>query len=227
MGMLMFFLKSYFNKKRLVFLAFHGLMIAILLYFDTPLYRGFQSGLQWLNQQSFILFHEIVKLRHWRFFNEFGCAWAGILICYFIWEYDRENRKKIAVLALAALISVSIYAVLQGTVGKLRPNVTDGVATYLPFLTGWQSDSSLSFPSGHATFAFTLASFLALMYPRRKYFFLLIAAATAMARIYFHAHYFSDIYAGGVIGFETTNFVYFSYEWIMAKKGIDLAISAP
>ncbi|MEW6238052.1 MAG: phosphatase PAP2 family protein [Candidatus Omnitrophota bacterium] len=219
--------KAYFNYKKLALWAFHGLMISILLYFDTPMYRGFQSALQWMNQQSFILYHEIVKLRHWRFFNEFGCAWAGILICYFIWEYDRENRKKIVVLAVSALISVSIYTVLQATVGKLRPSVTDGVATYLPFLIGWQSDNSLSFPSGHATFAFTLASFLALLYPRRKYFFLLIATATALARIYFHAHYFSDIYAGGVIGFETTNFVYFSYEWITAKKGIGLNVSAP
>jgi undecaprenyl-diphosphatase len=59
---------------------------------------------------------------------------------------------------------------------------------------------NLSFPSGHATAAFALAAVLAFHCRKTRWFMVPLAAACAFSRIVMEAHFYSDIVAGGVLG---------------------------
>jgi membrane-associated phospholipid phosphatase len=57
-----------------------------------------------------------------------------------------------------------------------------------------------SFPSGHATSVFAVATVFVAFYPRLRWPLYALAAAVAMGRVYLERHYVSDIIAGAVIG---------------------------
>ena len=203
-----------FSKSATRWWTVHALVLAVLLILDGPLFRGFHAAIEWSSTHRVFLFYELTKNRHWDFFNQFGSAWAGIVIAIFIWIYDPPKRKYLVVLAAGMVLSTSIYYVLQHSVGKLRPVVTSGVVTYLVFPQGWTQHGNLSFPSGHATNASTLTAFLTLLYPRAKWLFFGMMVACGIARVYFNAHYFSDVYAGALNGWCST---YFFYSFVFCR----------
>lgn len=98
-----------------------------------------------------------------------------------------------ASLIASGLITPSIKLV----VGRSRPRAHAGVANFQPF-----SDTNSSFPSGHTTEAFTLASVIAEHYDQRwvQYGAYTLAGLVGMARSYHGAHFASDILAGAMIG---------------------------
>ena len=57
-----------------------------------------------------------------------------------------------------------------------------------------------SFPSGHATSVFAVATVFAAYYPRLRWPLYGLAAAVALGRVYLERHYVSDILAGATIG---------------------------
>jgi membrane-associated phospholipid phosphatase len=57
-----------------------------------------------------------------------------------------------------------------------------------------------SFPSGHATSVFAVATVFAAFYPRLRWPLYVLAAAVAAGRVYLLRHYVSDVLAGAVIG---------------------------
>jgi len=57
-----------------------------------------------------------------------------------------------------------------------------------------------SFPSGHATSVFAVATVFAAFYPRLRWPLYTLAGAVAVGRVYLERHYISDIIAGAVIG---------------------------
>jgi membrane-associated phospholipid phosphatase len=79
---------------------------------------------------------------------------------------------------------------LKHVVGRPRPvaGVTPGVV---------ELDS---FPSGHATSVFAVATVLGAFYPWLRWPLYTIAGAVAVGRVYLARHYLSDIVAGAVIG---------------------------
>lgn len=70
----------------------------------------------------------------------------------------------------------------------------------------------LSFPSGHAGTIFTAACFLSLISMRERSWYslslLFIATLVAYSRIYLCQHFYTDVYAGALIGGWTTLIVY-------------------
>ena len=189
------------TRKRIAWTAYHLGILVILLRIDGPLYRGFHTTIEWIGDHHIFLLQEFAKNRLWEFFNQFGTIWAAITISVFIWIYDPPRRKYLLTLAAAIILSYVIYVLLQHCVGKLRPRVTGGIVTYLPFPQGWHQNENLSFSSGHANFASTLCVFLALLYPKAEWLFFIIVAACGIARVYLTAHYFADVYAGALIGY--------------------------
>ena len=64
-----------------------------------------------------------------------------------------------------------------------------------------------SFPSGHATAAFSAAAAIAFQYPKLKIPVYLLAGTVAYSRLYLDRHYGSDIIAGALIGHYTAKYV--------------------
>lgn len=64
-----------------------------------------------------------------------------------------------------------------------------------------------SFPSFHAASAFAPVAVLGREFPKLKWFWLGFAVITSFSRLYFGAHYLSDVVAGAFVGYLTGNFV--------------------
>ena len=60
-----------------------------------------------------------------------------------------------------------------------------------------------SFPSGHATAAFTVATMQAHYHPKQAIFWYAGAAAIAASRVKLHRHYTTDVIAGAALGYAT------------------------
>lgn len=83
----------------------------------------------------------------------------------------------------------------------------------IKYVEGVQMVGQYSFPSGHATTAFTLFTCLALLTPNKflKIFFLFIASLAAYSRIYISQHWLVDIFAGSIVGATIATAFYFIF----------------
>lgn len=112
---------------------------------------------------------------------------------------DDNNAIQVAQDGIAASLIASgiITPAIKLVVGRSRPRDDAGIYHFKPF-----SYANSSFPSGHTTEAFALASVIANHYEATwitctSYG---IASLVGLARAYHHAHFASDIVAGAIIG---------------------------
>jgi len=100
--------------------------------------------------------------------------------------------------AMASLLTGGIMVpISKRVVGRARPNQGEGAASFHPFNSHYES-----FPSGHATQAFAVASVISahsdkLWVNISAY---TLASFVGYARIYHDAHWVSDVSAGALIG---------------------------
>jgi membrane-associated phospholipid phosphatase len=96
----------------------------------------------------------------------------------------------------AALVASGITMALKLAVGRSRPSQTDDADVFRPF-SGWNS-----FPSGHTTLAFAVATAIADETEDRWSDVVLygVAATTACARVNNDRHWTSDVLAGALVG---------------------------
>jgi undecaprenyl-diphosphatase len=142
-------------------------------------------------------------------------AWMayGVPICLLTIGFLKK-KKTIKVnglyLGAATLISALISTALKHFVNRVRPFVT------YPFIEKLSSGGSPSFPSGHTTDAYAMATAVCFAYP--KWYVIapayLWASAVGYSRMYLGVHYPSDVLAGVVIGTLTAALCF------MAKKAI-------
>lgn len=99
--------------------------------------------------------------------------------------------------ALALLLSSVTVAILKYFVKRKRP-----FEVILELESLKIGIDQFSFPSGHTTAAFTLASTIAYLTPNPfiSIVYFLLAFIVAMSRVYLGVHYPSDVTAGAVIG---------------------------
>ena len=102
-----------------------------------------------------------------------------------------------------------------GTSYALASVIKDWLAIPRPYLAPGQTSLlshppvSGSFPSGHATVAFALAFGLVRQDPVRRWWYLVIAATVAVARVMVNVHRWQDIIAGALLGWIVS--------WLMLK----------
>lgn len=107
---------------------------------------------------------------------------VSLLLCAFGDDKMFETGK----LAWAAFMEAGLIAYsLKRIIGRSRP------------LNGSEEDS---FPSGHTTLAFSMATVAGHEYTRLRIPLYAVAFGTAFSRIYQGRHYLSDVIAGAVIG---------------------------
>lgn len=77
-------------------------------------------------------------------------------------------------------------------------------ASWIHHIHGQPHLYNLSFPSGHTTSAFALFTFFTMLLPARLkgigFIFFMIAISVGYSRIYLSHHFFTDVYAGSLIG---------------------------
>ncbi len=134
-------------------------------------------------------------------FEPFGAEYSlGILGAYYVagMAFDDTKAKTIALDGISASFIASgiITPILKEIVGRSRPSQNQGTYNFQPF------SGNASFPSGHATQAFAVASVIAehndaLWIKAVSYG---TASMVGYARIEQNAHYASDVLAGAAIG---------------------------
>jgi membrane-associated phospholipid phosphatase len=117
------------------------------------------------------------------------------------------------IVGLSNIIASIITQALKQTVFNevVRPKKFFEGIQELYFVPGVENHLYYSFPSGHATCAFSLYFALALLVKNKalelSLFF--VALLVGYSRIYLSQHFFEDVYAGSLIAICTTFIVYY------------------
>ena len=182
----------------------------ILLSFGTVLDKAFYS----FDQAVFAFFGSLqndffsVLVN---FFTNFGdelfiipVLVLSIVLCFF-----KKTRKYGFSILFAIIIGTLITNLIcKPYVGRIRPyNTLQFDSEYMKWYTfaGKLNESDASFPSGHTTGAFEIATalFICFMKSNKKkiaWIFPVIALCTAGSRIYLMVHYPSDVVGGIIVG---------------------------
>lgn len=130
-------------------------------------------------------------------------AW-GVLGGFYLAGSLTDDQRSVSVaqdgLTASFIASGLITPAIKFTAGRSRPNDnggTDNTFTFKPF------SGAASFPSGHTTEAFALASVISAHYdesPWVGWASYTLAGLVGLARSYHGGHYASDVVAGAMIG---------------------------
>jgi len=119
---------------------------------------------------------------------------------------DSRARETGLLSAEAMINSIIVEGALKGITQRARP--LDGIERSEFF------DGGSSFPSGHSTQAWAVATVIANEYKHRPAVQIAaygIASAISVARFTGHKHYISDVVAGSALGFGIGKFVYHAH----------------
>jgi membrane-associated phospholipid phosphatase len=98
--------------------------------------------------------------------------------------------------------------------GRARPKLFDTLGPFDFQFFSFDPDHA-SFPSGHATNIFALATVLAMLWPRGKVLLYTVAAWIAASRVLIGQHYFTDAVGGAMLG---TAFPYLVRDRFAARR---------
>lgn len=154
-------------------------------------------------------------------------SFVGILliVLFFTWSYKKKDkviRRNAISISIGWLCAVLIANLLKYCINRPRPFTTHA------FIEKLSTGGSPSFPSGHTTDAFAIATAISLCYPR--WYTLLImytwAFSVAYSRICLGVHYPSDVLAGMIIGIATVTVVFIAInKYTKSKITIDAGLS--
>ncbi|MFB3885090.1 MAG: phosphatase PAP2 family protein [Thermodesulfobacteriota bacterium] len=139
-------------------------------------------------------------------FTYLGSHIAVVLFIMLSWILTKK-RKVLYRLALLYGIQSAVLYGLKYLVQRERPLQFLEMASKLSKGPGEILDPS--FPSGHAVYAFMMATLLSHWFPRYRIVFFILAGLIAWTRIYLGLHYPTDVVAGALLGYGITKF--FSY----------------
>ena len=165
--------------------------IGAVMLLDKPIYEAVQRN-KTASTDDFA--KSVQEVGSYPSFGIMGAFYAGGLLL------DDNRAKTVAMDAFAAsLISAGVITTgLKVAVGRRRPNGEDEIHPYhfRPF------GGDYSFPSGHTTQAFSLASVIAESYDEEWIDLTAYGIATlvGLARVETEAHFPSDVVASAVIG---------------------------
>ncbi len=126
---------------------------------------------------------------------------GALVMAWIASRFGRRDLVRAGLVAVPALIASGLIArVFKILIGRARPDtVVDGLGHWAPSF----SAAFNSFPSGHATSAFTLAAVLVAVLPSWRGALYASAAVIAFSRVAVDAHFLSDVVAGGLLGWAT------------------------
>jgi membrane-associated phospholipid phosphatase len=160
----------------------------------------------------------LLRLLYWvTLFGTSGIVIAAVLLLAFL-LWQRRQRLMVLCLVLTLGISESVTLVAKLVFHRARPDLLMRAVT----------ESSYSFPSGHATTAAAFFGFLAYLVIRtHRAWSIRIAAVLGMlsavvlidfSRLYLGVHYLSDVLAGDLVGFLGLLVAIAITEWMLARQ---------
>jgi len=170
-----------------------GMYRLILVMLVLQFAWGYSGSANWLGEADAKLYHLIHDRRTplldqaMPWVSKIGSSKCEIVIAFTLPLFGVS--KEASYTSIAATIGAeAITFALKGLINRPRPTGTHG---------RWNS----SFPSGHATSAYAMASVWGAAYPSAKLPLYLIAALIAYSRVYNGRHYPMDVLAGAGIGY--------------------------
>jgi undecaprenyl-diphosphatase len=126
-----------------------------------------------------------------------------LIAAFFVFlAFQRNWRLRFYYFALAALATIISRGIILETIRiihfRARPPVVLSFEPLIPF-----DPAAASFPSGHASFFFALATAIFLVNRRWGLWFFAGALLMGVARIFVGVHWPSDIIAGAILGIAT------------------------
>jgi membrane-associated phospholipid phosphatase len=133
-----------------------------------------------------------------------GDGLFSIFVAAAIMAVWRDKQLALEIL-LAFLISGILAQIIKHAVGAPRPKVLLNPATYHYFFAGITNSGWNSFPSGHTTSIFALATILVLHLRNAlaTIGLFLMAVLVGFSRIYLGQHFLIDVFAGAILGIVT------------------------
>ncbi|OGP94922.1 MAG: hypothetical protein A2Z19_06700 [Deltaproteobacteria bacterium RBG_16_54_18] len=144
------------------------------------------------------------------FFCSYFITWLGnagvviaLVIIFFAVKKPAYLRQHLPWFVAAMLVAGLCVFALKKMIARPRPlsdlaPLIEGGKVYVHVLG--QELWYRSFPSGDTQTAFTAATYFSCLFPRWVLFFLCLATAVGLSRIYMGAHFPLDVVAGGLIG---------------------------
>jgi membrane-associated phospholipid phosphatase len=133
---------------------------------------------------------------------------------YALIKKDSASRSQAIIFASSVVVSGIITYSLKYAVGRKRPYVT------YPIIDNVTTENDPSFPSGHTSWAFALATSASISYP--KWYVIvpsfLYAGAVGYSRLHLGVHYPSDVFVGALIGSGSAFLGYKLNHWLFVKK---------
>ncbi|MBA9076201.1 MULTISPECIES: phosphatase PAP2 family protein [Rufibacter] len=138
---------------------------------------------------------------------------AGLLVFDIFSSQNRHDvTRQVGLLAGSAALASALLWPLKKVTAVPRPN----------------EENSYSFPSGHTTYAFVVATMVSREF-RGKSKWIGIASyttagVTGMMRVLNDAHWFSDVLAGAGVGILSTNLVYLAHDRWFKNRGFNAQV---
>jgi PAP2 superfamily len=129
-------------------------------------------------------------------------------------EHDKTMRKKALYITETLIGTQAITWIMKTTIKRDRPYISD------PTLIPVNYANNKSFPSGHTSEAFSMATSLSIAYP--KWYVIAptfaFASLVGYSRLYLGVHYPSDVFAGAVVGAGCAWLMYRLNKWMHHPK---------
>lgn len=179
------------NRKRLFFFSLAFLMIIVVVFLIL-----FGESITFLALNSF---HKNWLNNFFIYYTLLGDGIFSILVSIF---FIFRNRRLGIALLLAFLSSGLIAQIVKACVVSPRPKAFFKANLHSFFIDGVTLHNSASFPSGHTTSAFAMATVLVVFFKNKKMQLPLLLAAVLVgySRIYLSQHFLGDVLAGSFIG---------------------------
>ena len=140
-------------------------------------------------------------------FEPFGNGLVTIpaLAAFYVFgHYDENDKaKRTALIATESFLVTGLYTtVIKVSMGRHRPSTGDSSTSFDGFTTDHKS-----FPSGHTSTAFAIATVIANKYEETPYIKPIsygIASLTGLSRINDEKHWASDVFFGAALGYFTS-----------------------